>query len=89
MKIFKDIEEKKRFMKAGLPYILGFAWTPILWILFIAVLGPVLFVLTGSWLAVQLLVLVLAIIVVNLLLKLFRRYNFRFYGDRKEDGSAD
>ncbi|NTW56452.1 MAG: hypothetical protein HGB20_05345 [Chlorobiaceae bacterium] len=79
MKLFKDSEEKKRFMKNGLPYILGVAWTPIVWILFIAVLGPILFVLTGSWLVAQAAVLLLSVLVVFLLLKLFRRFGFRFY----------
>lgn len=71
-------------MRIWLPYILGFAWVPIIWILFIAVLGPLLFVLTGSWILVQGLILFLAIYVVYLLLRIFRRFNLRFYGEKSD-----
>jgi membrane protein YdbS with pleckstrin-like domain len=84
MKLFPDNETKKRFMRIWLPYILGFAWVPIIWILFIAVLGPLLFVLTGSWILVQGLILFLAIYVVYLLLRIFRRFNLRFYGEKSD-----
>ncbi|NTU98370.1 MAG: hypothetical protein HGA62_11255 [Chlorobiaceae bacterium] len=89
MIFFKDNEEKKRFMKAGLPYILGIAWTPIIWILFIAVIGPLLFILTGSWVVTQILILGFAIVTVYFLLRLFRRFNFRFYGGKAEERKAD
>lgn len=71
-------------MRIWLPYILGFAWVPIIWILFIAVLGPLLFVLTGSWILVQILILFLAIYVVYLLLRIFRRFSLRFYGEKSD-----
>jgi hypothetical protein len=83
MKIFPDIDTRKRFMKTFLPYILGFAWIPIIWILILPVLAPLFIALTGSVQATHLIILLLAVLASWLLLKLFRRFNFSFYEHRK------
>jgi hypothetical protein len=83
MKIFPDIKTRKLFMKTFLPYILGVAWIPIIWIIMLPVLAPLLMALTGSVLATHLIILLLAFLVSWFLLKLFRRFNFSFYDHRK------
>jgi len=66
-------------MKTGLPIMLGIAWAPIIWMLLIAILGPPLFSLTGSWLVTQGANLLIALIATVLLLKLFIRLGAEFY----------
>ena len=79
MKFFSDSDAKKRFMKTGLPIMFGIAWTPIIWMVFTASLGPVLFALTGSW-PVTLGVTVLIVLIADyLLLKAFQGISDKFY----------
>jgi len=80
MKLFPDSDTKKRFMKTGLPVMLGIAWAPIIWMATIATIGPVLFALTGSWTVAHALVLIVVLLVSYLLLKVFVRIGDRFYG---------
>jgi hypothetical protein len=81
MKLFPDFETKKRFMKTGLPIILGIAWSPIIWMVVLATLGQGVFALAGSWLVTQSVVLVIVILVMYLLLRLFMRIGSKFYGE--------
>lgn len=81
MKLFPDFETKKRFMKTGLPIILGVAWSPIVWMVVIATLGQGLFTLTGSWPVTQLIVLVIVFFAMYMLLRAFMRIGSKFYGD--------
>lgn len=81
MKLFPDFETKKRFMKTGLPIILGIAWSPIIWMVVIATLGQGVFALTGSWLVTQGVVLVIVFLVVYVLLRVFMQIGNKFYGE--------
>jgi hypothetical protein len=81
MKLFPDFETKKRFMKTGLPIILGIAWSPIIWMVVLATFGRGVFALVGSWLVTQAVVLVMVILVMYLLLRLFMRIGSKFYGE--------
>jgi len=71
-------------MKTGLPFILGFAWVPIIWMVLSALLGPALFVLSGSWLAAQAIIVFFACLFTYLLLTVFRRFNKRIYSETSE-----
>ncbi|NTW82978.1 MAG: hypothetical protein HGB36_06370 [Chlorobiaceae bacterium] len=84
MKLFPDIETKKRFMKTGLPFLLGFAWVPIIWMVVTAFLGPALFILTGSWVVTQVIIVLFACLFTYLLLTVFRRFNKRVYSERSK-----
>ncbi len=79
MKLFNDSYTKKRFMKTGLPIMLGIAWAPIVWMAFIAILGPVLYSLTGSWPIAQGVILLSALAATVFLLKAFMLLSTRFY----------
>ncbi len=81
MKLFPDFETKKRFMKTGLPIILGIAWSPIIWMVVIATLGQGVFALTGSWPVAQGVVLVIVFLVVYVLLRVFMQIGRKFYGE--------
>ena len=83
MKRFKDSDTKKKFMKTGLPIMLGLAWAPILWMIFIAILGPVLFTLTGSWPVAQGFILLIVLLTAYLLLKGFMHISTKFYSNNQ------
>jgi hypothetical protein len=83
MKLFPDFETKKRFMKTGLPIIVGIAWSPIIWIVVMASLGQGVFVLTGSWFFVHAITIVTTFFVTVLLLRTFMRTGSRFYSEGK------
>ncbi|NMW20745.1 MAG: hypothetical protein HKK67_03780 [Chlorobiaceae bacterium] len=83
MALFPDSETKKRFMKTGLPIMLGIAWAPIIWMLFISSLGPLLFALTGSWTATQVVVLLAVLLATYFLLRFFMRVGTKFYTDNQ------
>ncbi len=79
MKLFPDPETKKRFMKTGLPVILGVAWAPIIWLLVLATLGPMLYALTASWPATHALVMGVVMLASFFFLRLFMRIGDKFY----------
>jgi len=81
MKLFPDSAAKKRFMKTGLPIVLGIAWSPIIWMLLLAILGPALFALTASWVIMQTITLALVVAVIFFLLRLFLRTGRKFYSE--------
>ncbi len=83
MKLFADFETKKRFMKTGLPLIVGLAWSPIIWIVVMATLGQGVFVLTGSWFVVHAITIVITVLVIALLLRVFMRIGSRFYSEER------
>ncbi len=83
MKLFPDFDTKKRFMKTGLPIILGIAWSPIIWMAVIATLGQGVFALTGSWFITQLITVVVVVVVISLLLRLFMRIGSKFYSESR------
>ena len=68
-------------MKTGLPIILGIAWSPIIWMVVLATLGQGVFMLTGSWLVTQVVLLVIVVLVIYLLLRIFMHVGSRFYGE--------
>lgn len=70
-------------MKTGLPIMLGIAWAPILWMIFIAILGQVLFTLTGSWPLVQGVILLMVLLAAYLLLKGFMYISTKFYNNNQ------
>ncbi len=81
MKLFSDSAAKKRFMKTGLPIILGIAWSPIIWMLLVATLGPALFALTASWFITHVIILAVVAPVIFFLLRLFMRTGRKFYSE--------
>ncbi len=81
MKLFPDFETKKRFMKTGLPIIFGIAWSPIIWMVVIAILGQGVFALTGSWIITQAVVLAIVAFMLYLLLRVFMQVGSKFYGE--------
>jgi hypothetical protein len=83
MKLFSDSDQKKRFMKTGLPIMLGIAWAPIIWMLFIAILGPILYALTASWPVTQGTILIIVLIATYSLLKVFMRLGAKFYSSNQ------
>jgi hypothetical protein len=83
MKLFPDFETKKRFMKTGLPVILGIAWSPIIWMVVMATIGKGLFALTGSWLFTQVVAVILVFVVLFLLLRIFMRIGSKFYSESR------
>ncbi|TLU58345.1 MAG: hypothetical protein FDX18_03710 [Chlorobium sp.] len=81
MKLFPDVDTKKRFMKTGLPVILGIAWAPIIWMVVIAMFASPLFALSGSWLLTHGVILIIAFLVTFLFLRFFMRIGNKFYGE--------
>ncbi len=81
MKLFPDFETKKRFMKTGLPIIAGIAWSPIIWIVVLAVLGPSLFALTASWPVTLAITFFVVLFTALFLMKFFIRLGAKFYGE--------
>jgi len=47
MKLFPDAASRKRFMKTGLPVLLGIAWMPIIGLLIISIIGKPIGALIG------------------------------------------
>lgn len=84
MKLFGDLEFRKRFMKSGLPFILAVAWAPIIWMALTALLGPFLLQASRSFLVVQTIVFPLTLLVLFLFLRFFRVFSSRFYGAKPD-----
>lgn len=81
MKLFPDFDTKKRFMKNGLPIILGIAWSPIIWMVVMATIGQGVFALTGSWFITQVAAVLLVVVLLFLLLRIFLRIGSKFYSE--------
>ncbi|MBM3161934.1 MAG: hypothetical protein FJZ79_01080 [Chlorobi bacterium] len=79
MKLFGDLETRKRVMKKSLPVVLAIAWAPILWLLFMAVLVQPLLQTTGSMLLAQAIVLPLTAGSVLAFLRVFRSLSEKIY----------
>ncbi|TLU88006.1 MAG: hypothetical protein FDX21_04180 [Chlorobium sp.] len=84
MKLFPDPETKKRFMKTGLPVILGIAWSPIIWIMMMSTVGTLFFRLTGSWPVTQVVILLMVVVVTFFLLQFFMRLGRKFGNQHPE-----
>ncbi len=84
MKLFPDLESKKRFMKTALPVILAIAWAPIIWMVVIATLGQGVFALTGSWLIAQAVAIVVVLAISPLISMVFVRLGAKFYSKGEE-----
>jgi len=81
MKFFPDEEKKKRFMKNGLPVVFAVAWTPIIWMVLAAVLGPVLERVLPVWQLVVLIIAMLSVLAMVMLVRLFRILGLKFFGE--------
>jgi hypothetical protein len=81
MKLFPDFDTKKRFMKTGLPIIVGLAWSPIIWVVVLNALGPGVFALTASWTVTLVITFFIVFLTTSLLLRLFMRIGTKFYGE--------
>ncbi|MFZ4525544.1 MAG: hypothetical protein ACOYOE_08365 [Chlorobium sp.] len=81
MKLFPDVETRKRFMKTALPVIFGIAWTPIIWMMVLSIVWPALFAVTGSWPVAQGAIIIIVILVTSLFIKLFMRIGRKFHND--------
>jgi membrane protein YdbS with pleckstrin-like domain len=79
MKLFPDVETRKRFMKTALPVIFGIAWVPIIWMIVLSTVGPALFAVTGSWPVVHGAILIIVLLVISLFIKLFMRIGRKFH----------
>ncbi len=78
MKLFPDVETRKRFMKTALPVIFGMAWTPIIWMMVLWAVGPSLFALTGSWPVSLSAIIIIVLLVTSLFIKFFVRIGRKF-----------
>lgn len=72
MKLFPDPEKRKRFMKSGLPWLVGIAWAPIIGVLVAAAVGTPVASLIG-WQATLVVTAGITLLLLFLLLKFFRR----------------
>jgi len=72
MKLFPDAEKRKRFMKSGLPWLVGLAWAPIIGVLVTAAVGTPVAGLIG-WEATMVVTAGITLLLIFLLLKFFRR----------------
>lgn len=81
MKFFPDEEKKKRFMKNGLPVVFAVAWTPIIWMVLAAVLGPVLERVLPVWQLVVFIIAMLSVLAMVMLVRLFRLLGLKFFGE--------
>ena len=72
MKLFTDAEKRKRFMKTGLPYLLGIAWAPIIGVIVTAILGKPIATQLG-WPLTLGITGMMTLLLIYLLLKFFRR----------------
>ncbi|MEI8032293.1 MAG: hypothetical protein WCH05_02955 [Chlorobiaceae bacterium] len=83
MKLFPDKESRKRFMKSGLPVMLGIVWSPIIWMTISSLLERPIFSLTGSWVVTQAIILAGVIPAIVLLLRFFVRIGEKFHDIRQ------
>jgi hypothetical protein len=82
MRLFPEKEKMKVFMKKGLPLIFAVAWTPMVWMLLLAVLGPAMQYLFGSWQVVVAVLAVSTVLVSGSLTYLFSRYGLTIFKDK-------
>lgn len=82
MKFFPDEEKKKRFMKNGLPVVFAVAWTPIIWMVLAAVLGPVLERVLPVWQLVVLIIAMLSVLAMVMLVRVFRILGLKIFGEK-------
>jgi hypothetical protein len=80
MKLFPDLDTKKRFMKTGLPIIVGIVWSPIIWVIVLYALGPLLFSLTASRDVTLAITFFIVFFATLFLLRVFKRIGTKFYG---------
>jgi hypothetical protein len=84
MRLFPEREKMKTFMKKGLPIIFAVAWTPMVWMLMVALLGPVIQHLFADWrLIVSILVVATLLVMIGLVI-LFRRYALKIFGEAQK-----
>ena len=83
MKLFPDEEQKRRFMKTGLPVIFGIAWAPIITMVVMALLGPALIALTGSLALMLGVIFIITMLVTSLLLWFFMRIGRKFHSEKQ------
>ncbi|NTU53607.1 MAG: hypothetical protein HGA97_07935 [Chlorobiaceae bacterium] len=79
MKWFPEKEQRKRFMKRGLPTMFAIAWTPVIWMLLAALLGPLLDQWFTSWQPVVLILGAATLLVMIMLLRLLRNTGLKFF----------
>ena len=72
MKMFPDIGTRKLFMKKGLPFILAFAWAPIVWMFLSSLLAPFLSGFTGSFVLTQSVIVPITALVLFVFIRVFR-----------------
>ncbi len=82
MRLFPEKEKMNTFRKKGLPIIFAVAWTPMVWMLMVALLGPAMQYLFADWRPIVAILVVSTLLVVFGLVGLFRRYALKIFGDR-------
>jgi len=82
MRLFPEREKMKAFMKKGLPIIFAVAWTPMVWMLMVALLGPAMQHLFADWRTIVAILMVSTILVMVGMVVIFRRYALKIFGDR-------
>jgi len=79
MKLFPDEQQKKRFMKNGLPVIFAVAWTPIVWMLLVLVAGPLMERMFNAWQPVVIILGFVTVLVMMALIRLFKMAGSRIF----------
>lgn len=78
MKWFPEKEKRKKYMKFGLPAVFTIAWTPVVWTVVAALLGPPMERVFSSWQPVVAVLSVATLLVMTLLLRVVRTAGLKF-----------
>jgi len=79
MKLFPDKEKRKNFMKGGLPVVLAVVWSPIIWMVLAAFLGPAMERVIGVWQVHVAILGVVTLLAVAGLIRLFRLAGLKIF----------
>lgn len=79
MKLFPDEDKKKNFMKGGLPVVLGVVWTPIIWMVLAAFLGPLMERVIGVWQVSVAILVVATLLAMVALIRLFKMVGLKIF----------
>ena len=80
MKLFPDVESRKRFMKTSLFFLLGIAWTPVIWVIVAAMVGKPMVALMG-WPVMLGISGMMTLFFIFLFLRFFNRSGKKFNDD--------
>ncbi|NTU93590.1 MAG: hypothetical protein HGB29_05390 [Chlorobiaceae bacterium] len=82
MRLFPEKEKLKAIMKRWLPLLFAVAWTPMVWMLLAALIGPLMVRLFGSWQPVVAVLVVSTALVTGGMIAVFRRYGLKIFEEK-------